>query len=275
MEYRFPICSLLFLNPLLFANSCADASLRMYVSDPPNEAEPDYVYCGPNENPPMSLASDGAIMVLVFRTGNNPPLTGQGFKLQYTFETDYRLGADGALQPGGCNFLYKSTNEKKSGNFQSSRYPSSYPAQITCSYEFRPAEDEQVMLVFQSFRLLKENRFFGAQNLLFKSYELNATLDPLNGYGDDACSQDFIEIYELPFKGEQQDYPGGSNFNSQSSQRKARSASGDEELARNQKLFSLNFDNLIDDQVLDGDKQRSIHSQVFIAFLTAFQKQTH
>ena len=229
----------------------------MYSSDPPNETEPDYVYCGPNENPPMNLASDGPIMVLVLKTGNNPPL-GQGFKLQYTFETDYRLGAEGALQAGGCNFLYRSTNEKKSGNFMSSRYPSFYPAQITCSYEFRPLEDEQVMLVFQSFRLLKETRFFGAQNLLFKSYELNSTLDPLNGYGDDACFQDFVEIFELPFKSEQLDYSSGSNLNSE---RKA-----DEKLAKNQKLFSLNFDNLIDDQVLDGDRA-SAHSQVFIACL--------
>lgn len=213
----------------------------------------------------MSLASDGAIMVLVFKTANNLQLSGQGFKLQYTFETDYRLGADGTLQPGGCNFLYKSSSEKKSGNFMSSRYPSSYPAQITCSYEFRPAPDEQVMLFFQSFRLLKESKYFGAANLLFKSYELNSTLDTLNGYGDDACSQDYVEIFELPFKGEQQDYPGGHNsFNSQ---RKARSANRDEELAKNQKLFSLNFDNLIDDQVLDSDKSdriASIQPQVFI-----------
>lgn len=211
----------------------------------------------------MSLASDGAIMVLVFRTGRNPSLTGQGFKLQFTFETDYRLGTDGTIQPGGCNFLYKSTSEKKSGNFMSSRYPSSYPAQITCSYEFRPLEDEQVMLIFQSFRLLKESRFFGAQNLLFKSYELNTTLDPLNGYGDDACFQDYIEIFELPFKSEQSDYQSGRAL---SGQRKVRSTGRDEELTRNQKLFSLNFDNLIDDQVLDSDKP-SFNSQVFITFL--------
>lgn len=195
----------------------------------------------------MSLASDGAIMVLVFKTANNPQVIGQGFKLQYTFETDYRLGTDGILQPGGCNFLYKSSTEKKSGNFMSSRYPSSYPAQITCNYEFRPALDEQVMLVFQNFRLLKESKYLGAPNLLFKSYELNATLDILNGYGDDACFQDYVEIYELPFKGEQSDDP-------QNTQRAARSANRDEDLAKNQKLFSLNFDNLIDDQVLDSDR---------------------
>lgn len=63
--------------------------MRIHTADPPNE-EADYVFCG-IDHPPTNLASDGAIMVLVFKSNRNLQTNGQGFKLQYTFETDYRV----------------------------------------------------------------------------------------------------------------------------------------------------------------------------------------
>lgn len=122
-------------------------------------------------------------------------------------------------------------------------------------------DDEQIMLTFQNFRLHKESKF-SAPSLSFKSYELNATLDVLNGYGDEACFEDWLEIYELPTS--EQPYDSFGN-----QLRQARSAKHLNELTKNQKLFSLNFDNLIDE--LDSDKTL-IHSQVnsYTVYLNIF-----
>lgn len=210
-------------------------------------------------------------MILVFKTGSNLQQTGKGFSLQYTFETDYRI--DGTIQPPGCNFIYKSEIGRKSSLFNSPRYPSSYPAQITwqvtlsiknnvaivltffftlnfSTYQFVPLEDELVSIMFQSFRLAKESRI-SPQNVLFKNNESNSSLDIFNGYGDEACNQDWVEIYELSSKSD------SLNENSFNRLRKARTSNSIK--LKDQKLFSLDFDNLIEDQL---DIEKTLNSQV-------------
>lgn len=53
---------------------------------------------------------------------------------------------------GGCNFTYLSTSKKR-GEFNSPRYPSRYPSNITCTYNFLAAPNEQTKLYFDQFKV--------------------------------------------------------------------------------------------------------------------------
>lgn len=97
---------------------------------------------------------------------------------KYTFETEYKI--PGTPAPDGtCAFSYKSTAKKK-GEFNSPRYPSNYPSTINCSYVFLATPNEQVSLIFDSFKMRADNA--------------NATG---GAYGNSVCFEDWVEIYIL------------------------------------------------------------------------------
>lgn len=74
---------------------------------------------------------------------------------KYSFETEYKIPGT-AAPDGTCSFTYKSTSKKK-GDFNSPRYPSNYPSNINCSYLFLATPNEQVSLIFDSFKMRADN----------------------------------------------------------------------------------------------------------------------
>lgn len=79
-----------------------------------------------------------------------------------------------AAPDGTCSFTYRSTSRKK-GEFNSPRYPSNYPSEINCSYVFLATPNEQVVIVFDHFKV-KANTTGGH-------------------YGLTACYEDWLEMY--------------------------------------------------------------------------------
>lgn len=156
-----------------------NASVKLYTSavDCCDHEEPDYVFCGA-ETLPKTINSDGPVLVMTFSSGTTQ---GAGFKAIYSFQTDYKV--PGTADPPGCKFKYLSDSAKQ-GDFNSPRYPSSYPASSYCEYELVSESGEQIEIVFTYFKFKSE--------LIVKSV----------GYND-VCSEDWIEIYEI--------YPSGRN----------------------------------------------------------------
>ncbi|RWS07949.1 cubilin-like protein, partial [Dinothrombium tinctorium] len=157
-------------------NECVNASVKIFLTGESLE-EPDYVFCG-TETPPPPVVSDGPVLVMVFSSGTSQ---GSGFKGRYSFETDYRV--PGTPDPPGCRFKYESSGAK-SGEFNSPRYPSSYPASTRCEYVFIGNPGEQIEIVFEHFK--------------FKAELVKGA-----GYND-ACKEDYIKITEVYPSGREQ-----------------------------------------------------------------------
>lgn len=130
-------------------SNCTDGYLKIYLKGQETTDSYDkfdYELCGASL--PQSVVSDGPRLVMVFSSGE---LQGRGFKARYSFETEYKV-AGTAAPDGTCSFSYKSTSRKK-GEFNSPRYPSNYPSGINCSYAFLATPNEQVTIVFDSFKV--------------------------------------------------------------------------------------------------------------------------
>uniref|UniRef100_T1GJQ8 CUB domain-containing protein n=1 Tax=Megaselia scalaris TaxID=36166 RepID=T1GJQ8_MEGSC len=131
----------------------------------------DYELCG---NETSAVVSDGPRLAMVFSSGE---LQGRGFKARYSFETEYKIPGT-AAPDGTCSFTYRSSSRKK-GDLNSPRYPSNYPSDTNCSYEFLALPNEQVTIVFDHFKV-KTN---GSNNKTVGVYTPNA------------CPEDWLEIY--------------------------------------------------------------------------------
>ena len=148
---------------------CNDAYVRLYTQSHDAVEEFDYVFCG--QTLPAPVLSEGPTLVVVFSSGSTQ---GQGFKARYSFQTDYKV--PGTPSPSGqCHFSYVSESTK-SGEINSPRYPSNYPSNTYCIYEFFGQSGQQVKLVFNHFRIHPEKT--------------------VAGYND-VCSEDWLEIYEV------------------------------------------------------------------------------
>ncbi len=64
------------------------------------------------------------------------------------FISDYAIPGTPATDGAKCHFLYYSTSEK-SGKFNSPRYPSNYPRNTVCVYEFFGTTNENVRITFE------------------------------------------------------------------------------------------------------------------------------
>lgn len=141
--------------------------MRLYTQEPLEEF--DYYFCGSTLPPP--IASEGPTLLLVFSSGSSQ---GQGFKGKYHFETDFKV--PGTIStPGECHFTYQSASAK-TGDINSPRFPSNYPSSIYCVYEFYGEKDEQVKVVFNSFKIKPE--------LVVSGY-------------NEVCQEDWLELYEI------------------------------------------------------------------------------
>ncbi|XP_033225459.1 tolloid-like protein 1 isoform X2 [Belonocnema kinseyi] len=158
-------------------SACTDGYLKLYLKG--QEATDsydkfDYEMCGLDSMPPL-VVSDGPRLVMVFSSGE---LQGKGFKAKYTFETEYKIPGT-AAPDGSCTFTYRSSSRKK-GEFNSPRYPSNYPSDTNCTYNFLATPNEQVMLIFDHFKVRTKN--------------VNVTV---GHYGLDLCQDDWLEIYNM------------------------------------------------------------------------------
>lgn len=134
-------------------SNCTDGYLKIYLKGQETSDSYDkfdHELCG--SDLPVSVMSEGPRLVMVFSSGE---LQGRGFKAKYSFETEYKVPGT-AAPDGTCSFSYKSTSRKK-GEFNSPRYPSNYPSNIKCSYAFIATPNEQVTIVFDSFKIKADN----------------------------------------------------------------------------------------------------------------------
>ncbi|XP_022253784.1 cubilin-like isoform X3 [Limulus polyphemus] len=156
---------------------CNEAYLKLYLQGQEERHavdEYDHVFCGEVVPPPV--VSEGPRLMMIFSSGSSQ---GKGFKVRYTFQTDYRV--PGTPSPNGkCHFTYKSES-RKTGEFNSPRYPANYPSNTYCQYIFKGLPGEQVQFVFN---------YFKTKRLLSTS----------SGYNE-MCTEDWIEIFEV--------YPSG------------------------------------------------------------------
>lgn len=71
--------------------------------------------------------------------------------LLFRWIAEYKI--PGTASPlGACDFTYLSTSQKN-GEFNSPRYPSRYPSNITCTYNFEAAPNESTKLYFDQFKV--------------------------------------------------------------------------------------------------------------------------
>ncbi|XP_012138287.1 tolloid-like protein 1 isoform X2 [Megachile rotundata] len=158
-------------------SSCTDGYLKLYLKG--QEATDsydkfDHELCGLKSNP-SHVVSDGPRLVMVFSSGESQ---GQGFKANYTFETEYKIPGT-AAPDGSCTFTYRSSSRKK-GEFNSPRHPSNYPSDTNCTYFFLATPNEQVTLIFDYFKVRTKNT--------------NVTV---GHYGLNVCQDDWLEIYNM------------------------------------------------------------------------------
>ncbi|XP_045469321.1 cubilin isoform X2 [Harmonia axyridis] len=156
---------------------CTDGYLKIYLKGQETTDSYDkfdHEMCG-EESLPAVVVSEGPRLVMVFSSGE---LMGRGFKANYTFETEYRVPGT-AAPDGTCSFTYRSSS-KKSGDFNSPRYPSNYPSDMNCSYLFLTNNNEQVTLIFDNFKIHADSA--------------NASV---GSYGVVLCQEDWLEIYNV------------------------------------------------------------------------------
>uniref|UniRef100_A0A8D8LJ60 Cubilin n=3 Tax=Cacopsylla melanoneura TaxID=428564 RepID=A0A8D8LJ60_9HEMI len=157
---------------------CSDGFLKLYLKGQEatdNYEKFDHEMCGQEEKSPIVMVSDGPRLVLVFSSGE---LQGGGFKAKYSFETEYKVPGT-AAPDGACNFTYRSSSKKK-GEFNSPRYPSNYPSNLTCTYNFLATPNEQVTIIFDQFKIRADSA--------------NTSYAQM---GVSSCHEDWLEMYNL------------------------------------------------------------------------------
>ncbi|XP_065169996.1 bone morphogenetic protein 1 isoform X3 [Atheta coriaria] len=156
---------------------CSEGYLKIYTKGQETTDSYDkfdHELCG-ESNKTQVIVSEGPRMVLVFSSGEK---MGRGFKANYTFETEYRIPGT-AAPDGSCTFTYRSASKKK-GEFNSPRYPSNYPSDTNCTYSFLATPNEQVILIFENFKVRADSA--------------NSTI---GSYGAAVCQEDWLEIFNV------------------------------------------------------------------------------
>jgi len=168
--------------PMSPQSDCEDGYLKVYMKGQEKEhhyEEHDYQFCG-RETPP-TVKTEGPRLVLLFKAGQKP---GSGFKGNFKFETEYLIPIGTPAPEGGCHFTYRSSS-RKDGRFNSPRHPSNYPSNTDCIYEFYAMPNEQVQIVFDSFKLRTDN------------LPANEALGNWVAYGRSQCVEDWVEILQI------------------------------------------------------------------------------
>nr|XP_018896176.1 PREDICTED: cubilin isoform X2 [Bemisia tabaci] len=156
---------------------CSDGYLKIYLKGQETTDSYDkfdHELCG-EDTKTSSVVSDGPRLVMIFSSGE---LQGRGFKAQYIFETEYRVPGT-AAPDGSCAFSYQSASKKR-GEFNSPRFPGNYPSSTNCTYTFITSINEQVVIIFEQFKVRADSA--------------NTSVAQ---YGFDNCHEDWVEISNL------------------------------------------------------------------------------
>lgn len=94
------------------------------------------------------------------------------------FLPEYRIPGTPAPDHS-CSFTYRSTSKKR-GDFNSPRHPSNYPSDTNCTYMFLATPNEQVTIVFDSFKVRADN-----------------TNTTAGSYGSVVCQEDWLEMFNI------------------------------------------------------------------------------
>ncbi|XP_059476090.1 suppressor of lurcher protein 1-like isoform X2 [Neocloeon triangulifer] len=115
-----------------------------------------HVLCGELSDLPHRLFSTGHAAVLEFHTDHKPS-NNSGFMGTFRFLDRRLFLTDGQKVPGThCDYVFTSSNFSLSkGKFFSPRFPSSYPAGVSCNYRFTARSHERVRVVFEELNLQK------------------------------------------------------------------------------------------------------------------------
>jgi len=165
------------------SDRCRDGYVKVYIQGQEEEHKynkHDYEFCG--KKTPSEIHSPGPRLVILFKAGSKP---GSGFKANYRFETEYQIPGTPAPD-GSCRFEYR-TDSKLDGRFNSPRHPQNYPNDMNCTYLFWSKPTQQVMLVFDHFRVRADNI----------TAEKNSTLGNWKSYGREQCVEDYVEIFTI------------------------------------------------------------------------------
>lgn len=154
--------------------TCSDGYLKLYLRDQELnmwDARHDADLCSNNDT--SVYWSEGPRLSMIFSSGQTQ---GSGFKARFLFVTEYRIPGTESPTAGLCNFTYLSTSKKK-GDFNSPRFPSRYPSNMTCTYNFVAAANENTKIYFDQFKVKAAN-------------------NSLITYGVH-CQEDWVEIYNV------------------------------------------------------------------------------
>ncbi|KOB77013.1 Cubilin, partial [Operophtera brumata] len=100
------------------------------------------VLCGSRADAPPALYSHGPLLVLEFHTAERPS-NATGF-------------TDGVQVEDSCDYVFNSQPSRPAhGRLYSPRYPSSYPSNVRCTYQFNGRQHEKIKLVFEESFLQK------------------------------------------------------------------------------------------------------------------------
>ncbi|KAL3884105.1 hypothetical protein ACJMK2_030327, partial [Sinanodonta woodiana] len=118
---------------------------------------------------PPDLTSIDPRMILTFDT--HGASRGRGFFAYYSFLPDFAISGGKPIIEGQCQFLFDS-KERKSGTFNSPRYPNHYPQNSQCVYIFRPDQRERLLIAFDTFSLWNESHRIDPMCLKTDSLEI-------------------------------------------------------------------------------------------------------
>ncbi|XP_071744912.1 LOW QUALITY PROTEIN: cubilin [Lepeophtheirus salmonis] len=169
-------------NIPMSGKSCNDGYLKVYIRGQEEDHrynEHDFEFCGKQD--PEAVRTPGPRLVLLFNAGSKP---GSGFKALFKFETEYLIPIGTPSPEGHCEFTYKSLSRKE-GRFNSPRHPSNYPSSTNCTYLFYAEPNEQVQIVFDTFKVRTDN------------LQSNTSLGAWKAYGRNQCVEDWLEIFQV------------------------------------------------------------------------------
>ncbi|BFZ25075.1 hypothetical protein BsWGS_28114 [Bradybaena similaris] len=131
------------MNPLNCSESDS-VSVYIFINGKKEELK---TSCG-RKLPPMLMSSQHQ-MTVVFRSYHSSS-TGNGFKAQYSFVTNFGITEGQQNKKGACVFNYQSS-EKSEGYITSPNYNGLYPRNTECHYLFYGSGKERVHITFLDF----------------------------------------------------------------------------------------------------------------------------
>ncbi|XP_011497210.1 PREDICTED: suppressor of lurcher protein 1 [Ceratosolen solmsi marchali] len=149
-----------------FPNCTRGDSLKVFLHvEPSSTGVSEYtpwssLLCGSFQDIPRVLYSSGSTLVFEFHTESASAKTNNtaaGFSGTFRFIDKRIFETDGKLTPNKmCDYHFISSQfTPQYGRFYSPRYPSFYPENIRCSYQFRARMKERIRLVFEELSLQK------------------------------------------------------------------------------------------------------------------------